>query len=204
MRNVFLIIGFLMLFLSLAKADSLPIYVVQPGDTLYDISLLYNISWQELARLNKITDPSKLQIGTVLRLPSQSSPRITRWDGTSYEVTAAEKEILTRLVDAEARGEPFEGKVAVAAVVVNRVRSRSFPDTIWDVVHQPGQFTPVEMGLLPKTLSDSCATAVSCALNGEDPTGGALFFYNPSTSLQMDYWKTKAVLKQIGNHNFAL
>ncbi len=204
MRNVFIILGILFLFLSLAKADSHPTHVVRPGDTLYDISLLYNISWQELAALNKIKNPSGLQIGTVLRLPSHITPKIVRWDGTVYEVTDKEKELLAKLVYAEARGEPFEGQVAVAAVVLNRVRSRSFPDTVWDVIYEPRQFTPLELGLLPKVVSGSSEEAVARALAGEDPTGGALYFYNPSTSKAMDYWATKPVIKRIGNHNFAL
>lgn len=204
MRNIFVILGFLLLFFSLAHADPHPTHVVRPGDTLYDISLLYDISWQELANLNKIKDPGSLQIGTVLRLPSHITPNIIRWDGTVYEVTAKEKELLARLVYAEARGEPPEGQIAVAAVVLNRVRSRTFPDTVWDVIHEPGQFTPMELGLLPKTASGSCEEAVVRALLGEDPTGGALYFYNPSTSQAMDYWATKPVIKRIGNHNFAL
>ena len=195
MRNIFVILGFLLLFFSLAHADPHPTHVVRPGDTLYDISLLYDISWQELANL---------KIGTVLRLPSHITPNIIRWDGTVYEVTAKEKELLARLVYAEARGEPPEGQIAVAAVVLNRVRSRTFPDTVWDVIHEPGQFTPMELGLLPKTASGSCEEAVVRALLGEDPTGGALYFYNPSTSQAMDYWATKPVIKRIGNHNFAL
>lgn len=204
MRNFFVILGFLLLFFSLAKADPHPTHVVRPGDTLYDISLIYDISWQELANLNRIKDPSKLQIGTILRLPSHITPKIVLWDGTVYEITSKEKELLTKLVDAEARGEPLEGQVAVAAVVLNRVRSQAFPDTVWDVMHEPGQFTPIELGLLPKTVSESCEQAVLRALSGEDPTGGALYFYNPSTSKAMDYWATKPVIKRIGNHNFAL
>lgn len=204
MRSVFIILGFLLLFFSLAGATHNPTHVVQSGDTLYDIALVYNISWQELVTLNKIKDPGKLQIGTVLRLPSHVTPKIVRWDGTVYQVTERERDLLAKLVYAEARGEPLEGQVAVAAVVLNRVRSQAFPDTVWDVIHEPRQFTPIEQGLLPKTATAGCEQAVLRALNGEDPTGGALYFYNPTTSQAMDYWSTKPVIKRIGNHNFAL
>jgi N-acetylmuramoyl-L-alanine amidase len=203
MRCIFFALGFLLLFASLAWGGHHPVHVVQPGDTLYDISLVYNISWQELADLNKIKDPAKLQIGTVLRLPSHVTPKIIRWDGSVYEVSAEERDLLARLVYAEARGEPLEGQVAVAAVVLNRVRHPSFPDTVWDVIHEPGQFSPVAQGL-PQKGNASCEQAVIRALNGEDPTGGALHFYNPTISKAMEYWATKPVIKRIGNHNFTL
>ena len=196
MRSFFAVLGILILFFSLAQASPYPTYTVQPGDTLYDISMAHGISWQELASLNKIKEPTSMQVGTVLRLPSHLTPQ--------YELTPREKELLTKLVYAEAGGEPLEGQIAVAAVVLNRVRSPKFPDTVWDVIHQPGQFTPVETGLLPGTARGSAIEAVERAILGEDPTGGALFFYNPTTSQAMDYWKTKPVLKRIGNHNFAL
>lgn len=204
MRNFFVVLGILILFFSLANASSQQTYTVQPGDTLYDISLAHGISWQELASLNKIKDPTKMQVGTVLRLPSHVIPQIVRWDGTVYEITSKERELLIKLVDAEARGESLEGQIAVAAVVLNRVKSPKFPDTVWDVIHQPGQFTPVEAGLLPTKVRGTSPEAVERALLGEDPSGGALFFYNPATSQALEFWKTRPVTKRIGNHNFAL
>lgn len=85
------------------------------------------------------------------------------------------------MVYAEARGEGLEGQIAVAAVILNRVRSDKFPNTVWDVIHQQGQFTPIQRGTLPSSSKNTgtCTNAVDKALNGEDPTGGALFFYNP-------------------------
>lgn len=204
MRNILLILGALILFLSIGQANSQPTYTVQPGDTLYDISLAHGISWQELASLNKIKDPTTMQVGTQLRLPSHVTPKIVLRDGTVVEVTAQEKELLVRLVTAEARGESLEGQIAVAAVVINRVRSSKFPNSVWDVIHQSGQFTPIEQDNLPRTVGETCVEAVERALRGEDPTGGALFFYNPTTSQANDYWATKPVIKRIGNHNFTL
>lgn len=204
MRNVLVIFGALLLFFSLAKADSQPTYTVQPGDTLYDISVTYGISWQELANLNRIKDPTAMQVGTRLRLPDGASPKTLLREGYIVEITPKEKELLARVVHAEARGESFEGQVAVAAVVLNRVQSNRFPNTVWEVIHQKGQFTPVERGTLPQTASASCVEAVERALRGDDPTSGALFFYNPATTQAADYWATKPVLKRIGNHNFAL
>lgn len=203
MRNLIVIFGALLFFFSFARADSHPTYTVKPGDTLYDISLAHGISWQELASLNKIKDPTKMQVGTRLRLPDSALSPFER-EGYIVSITPQEKELLARVVTAEARGESFEGQVAVAAVVLNRVQSSRFPDTVWEVLHQPGQFTPIERGLLPQTATASCLEAVERALKGEDPTGGALFFYNPTTTQAADYWATKPVIKRIGNHNFAL
>ncbi|HHY09364.1 MAG TPA: LysM peptidoglycan-binding domain-containing protein [Firmicutes bacterium] len=204
MRNLFLALGLLILIISAVKAGNNPTYEVQPGDTLYDIAKAHGISWEELAELNKIKDPKKMWAGTILRLPAETTPLLMRSDGTFYEVTAKEKELLARLVYAEAAGESLEGKIAVAAVVLNRVRSPVFPDTVTDVIFQPGQFTPIENNLLPAQTNDDCMQAVRRALSGEDPSRGALFFYNPATSDYLDYWETKKVIKRIGNHNFAL
>jgi N-acetylmuramoyl-L-alanine amidase len=119
-------------------------------------------------------------------------------------VSGEELDLLARVVQAEAGGEPFEGKVAVAAVVFNRVRSSKYPNSVWEVLHQPGQFTPVAQGTVPKKADASCAEAVKRALAGEDPTGGALYFYNPNTTQAPEFWATRQVIKRIGNHNFAL
>ncbi|HBG01318.1 MAG TPA: cell wall hydrolase [Firmicutes bacterium] len=204
MRNILLVIGALLLLFSIGMASSYPSYTVRPGDTLYDISLAYDISWKELASLNKIKDPTALQVGTQLRLPSHATPRTPRLEEAIVEITSQERDLLIRLVAAEARGEGLEGQIAVAAVIFNRVQSSRFPNTVWDVMHQAGQFTPILNGTLPKSVSGTCAEAVDRALHGEDPTGGALFFYNPSTTEAADYWATKPVIKRIGNHNFTL
>ncbi len=204
MRNILLVLVALLAFFSVGKANSLPTYTVRPGDTLYDISMTHGISWKELAELNKIKDPAAMQVGTQLRLPAHAKPQTLRSDETIVAITAKEKDLLIRLVSAESRGESFEGQIAVAAVILNRVQSPRFPNTAWEVMHQPGQFTPVEGGSLPSIADDSCIEAVNRALRGEDPTGGALFFYNPHLTEAADYWATKPVLKKIGNHNFTL
>lgn len=204
MRNILLVLGALLLFFSIGRANSLPTHTVKAGDTLYDISRDYGISWKELADLNKIKDPTTMQVGTQLRLPAHAQVRTLRSDETIVNITAKEKELLIRLVSAEARGEGLEGQIAVAAVIINRVQSSRFPDTVWDVMHQPGQFTPIERNALPDTVGDTCAEAVNRALRGEDPTGGALFFYNPHATQAADYWASKPVIKKIGNHNFTL
>lgn len=119
-------------------------------------------------------------------------------------VTAEERLLLAKLVAAEAGNEPVEGQVAVAAVVVNRVRHAGFPKTVTDVIQERGQFKAVELGRVEKLVpSPETLAAVDRALRGEDPTHGALFFYNPAKSVALDFWRTRPVTVVIGGHNFA-
>lgn len=115
----------------------------------------------------------------------------------------SETQILARLVNGEARGEPYVGKVAVAAVVLNRVRSPLFPNTITGVIYQAGAFDAVSDGQINLTPSEDCVRAARDALNGWDPSGGCLYYYNPATSTSRWIW-TRTVMLSIGQHNFAV
>ena len=119
----------------------------------------------------------------------------------SYQST--ELELLARLVNGEARGEPYIGQVAVAAVVLNRVRSAAFPNTISGVIFQTGAFDAVWDGQFDLTPSDSCIRAARDAMNGWDPTGGCIYYYNPSTATNAWIW-TRTVQLSIGRHAFAV
>ena len=111
--------------------------------------------------------------------------------------------LLAKIIYAEARGESFEGQVAVGAVVLNRVESPKFPDTIREVIYQPGQFSAVLDRQIDLTPGDEAYQAAQAALEGQDPSEGALFYYNPQTAT--DSWiKTLDVVKNIGNHNFCV
>lgn len=112
-------------------------------------------------------------------------------------------EILARIIHAEARGESFEGQVAVGAVVMNRVESPNFPMTIREVVYQPGQFTAVDDGQIRLTPNQTAFRAAMAALEGHDPSNGAIFYYNPR--IATDKWiRTRAVILTIGNHDFCI
>lgn len=111
--------------------------------------------------------------------------------------------LLGRLVHGEARGEPYVGKVAVAAVVLNRVRSPSFPNTIAGVIYQSGAFDAVLDGQINLTPDEDSLRAARDALAGWDPTGGCLYYYNPATSTNQWIW-TREVQLSIGKHNFAI
>ncbi|MBP3284723.1 MAG: cell wall hydrolase [Clostridia bacterium] len=114
------------------------------------------------------------------------------------------QELLARIVHAEAKGEPYLGQVAVAAVILNRVDSSDFPNTLAGVIYQPGAFEPVMNGTINQAVPQDATArkAAKEALNGYDPTGGCLYFYNPSTAKSKWIW-SKTIVKQIGKHNFA-
>lgn len=110
--------------------------------------------------------------------------------------------LLARAVHGEARGEVYEGQVAIAAVIINRVRHASFPNTIAGVIYQPGAFTAVSDGQINLTPSDQSYRAAQDALNGWDPTGGAIYYWNPATATSRWVW-SRPIIKRIGKHVFA-
>lgn len=110
--------------------------------------------------------------------------------------------LLARLIDAEARGEPYQGKVAVGAVVINRVRDPRFPNTIREVIYEPRQFYAEGIPKFPNPSAESLRAAQAAA-RGEDPTGGALFFYNPDKAVTTSWWASRTRKVRIGNHVFS-
>jgi N-acetylmuramoyl-L-alanine amidase len=118
-------------------------------------------------------------------------------------VTEEEVELLSRVIYGEARGENFEGQVAVGAVVLNRLKDPDFPKTIWGVIYQPGAFTAVKDRQIHLDPNDRAYKAAEAALSGLDPTNGAIYYYNPR--LATDRWiKSRPVIKKIGNHTFSI
>ncbi|HHV65970.1 MAG TPA: spore cortex-lytic enzyme [Peptococcaceae bacterium] len=121
--------------------------------------------------------------------------------GKSVGYKSSDIDLLARLVSAEAKGEPYRGQVAVAAVVLNRIKSSQFPNTIPDVIYQPGAFSPVANGEIWKNPVSSAIQATYEALNGTDPSYGALFFFNPAKTTNKYIWSRPQIVK-IGNHIF--
>lgn len=110
--------------------------------------------------------------------------------------------MISRMVAAESRGEPFEGQVAVAAVIVNRVRDPRFPGTVNGVIYQPWAFSPVADGAFWRvTPTEEHLRAARLALNGWDPSYGSTFFWNPATSTSKWIWNRK-IITRIGKHVF--
>ena len=109
--------------------------------------------------------------------------------------------LLARVISAEARGEPYSGQVAVGAVILNRVEHPSFPNTIAGVVYQPGAFTCMVDGQFNEPVADSAYRAAQDALNGADPSGGAIYYFNPDTATSAWIW-SRPLIKTIGKHRF--
>ena len=110
-------------------------------------------------------------------------------------------DLLARVISAEARGEPYSGQVAVGAVILNRVEHPSFPNTVAGVVYQPGAFTCMVDGQIDQPVADSAYRAARDALNGADPSGGAIYYFNPSTATSAWIW-SRPLIKVIGSHRF--
>ncbi len=121
--------------------------------------------------------------------------------GSNSSTSQSDYQLLARIISAESRGEEYIGQVAVGAVVLNRVAHPSFPDTIAGVIYQPGAFTAITDGQINEPIAESCYQAAQDALNGWDPSGGALYYYNPDKT--SNQWiRTRPVIKRIGNHLF--
>ncbi len=125
----------------------------------------------------------------------------TTSSSSSSSASSTDLNLLARVVYGEARGEPYTGQVAVAAVVLNRVRSSSFPNSVAGVVYQSGAFDCVSDGQINLTPNQSAYNAAKDALNGWDPTYGCLFYYNPRTATSK-WMLSRTVKLSIGNHAF--
>lgn len=121
----------------------------------------------------------------------------------SSQFSQSDIELIAKAVHGEARGEPYEGQVAVAAVILNRIQSASFPNTVSGVIFQPGAFTAVSDGQIWLTPNDTAYRAAKDAINGWDPSGGALYYFNPATATSAWIW-SRPQIKRIGKHIFCM
>ena len=123
----------------------------------------------------------------------------------SYAATsnASDIQLMARAINGEARGEPYEGQVAVGAVILNRVKSSQFPNTIAGVIYQSGAFTAVSDGQINVPIEEGSTVykAAKDAMNGWDPTGGCIYYFNPNTATNKWIWSRPQV-KTIGKHIF--
>lgn len=115
--------------------------------------------------------------------------------------SANEVALLARIISAEARGEPYSGQVAVGAVILNRVAHPSFPNTLAGVIYQPGAFSCLDDGGVNAAVADSAYRAARDAINGSDPSGGAIYYYNPAQSTNKWIF-SRPIITVIGNHRF--
>lgn len=121
--------------------------------------------------------------------------------GAATESSSSELALLARLISAEARGEPYTGQVAVGAVVLNRIKHPSFPNTMSGVIYQPGAFSCIDDGQFNEPVASSCYQAARDALNGWDPSGGAIYYFNPVTATSKWIW-SRPLIVTIGKHRF--
>ncbi|WP_273127493.1 cell wall hydrolase [Bacillus weihaiensis] len=184
-------------------------YTVQKGDTLSEIAAQNGLSLSELASANpQVKNVNLIYVGQEIHIAKQKNVKTTTVEktktksNTNTNISESDFDLLARIVRAEAQSEPFEGKVAVADVVLNRVESPKFPNTIEKVIYQKGQFQPVSNGQIHKAADQESVKAVEAALtNMRHITKGSLFFYNPkiATSRWLDSRETTVV---IGQHVF--
>ncbi|MBQ3968907.1 MAG: spore cortex-lytic enzyme [Clostridia bacterium] len=119
----------------------------------------------------------------------------------NYGFTQSETDLLARTISAEARGEPYEGQVAVGAVILNRIEHPSFPNTMAGVIYQNGAFSCIDDGQINQPVSESSKRAAVDAMNGWDPSGGAIYYYNPVTATSK-WIRSRPIMVTIGAHVF--
>ncbi|MHB9095484.1 MAG: cell wall hydrolase [Eubacteriales bacterium] len=185
------------------------VHTVKPGETLYGLSRNYGVRLNEIKQASGLSS-TQIRSGMKLLIPCQSPARENHdvkpvFNGR-FNISKDDISLLAKLIHAEARGESLKGQIAVGAVIMNRLTSGNFPRTVRDVIFQKSsgvyQFTPVQDGQINLAPDRTSYYAAERAIKGDDPTSGALFFYNPETS--SDQWiRTLPVTKIIGNHVFA-
>lgn len=179
---------------------------VQVGQesTIQTYEIFVNKETPDLPLINKLPDDIvAVKKRTVLKTASVEAESQILSRSLGRLVSKEEVELLTRVIHGEARGENFEGQVAVGAVVLNRLKDPRFPKSIRAVVYQSGAFTAVDDKQIQLDPNDQSYKAAEAALSGQDPTNGALFYFNPR--LATDRWiKSRSVVKQIGNHTFSI
>lgn len=124
-------------------------------------------------------------------------------EAASDSSSTSDLQLMARAINGEARGEPYEGQVAVGAVILNRVKSSQFPNTIAGVIYEKGAFTAVSDGQINVAIKEGSTVlkAARDAMNGWDPTGGAIYYFNPSTATSKWIW-SRPLIKTIGKHRF--
>lgn len=175
-------------------------YTVVWGDSLWKISKKTGVSTTAIKQANNLTS-NYIVVGQRLIIPTNNWPA-----KPNYNFSQSELDLFARVIYAEARGEPYLGKVAVAAVILNRLRSSQFPNTLNGVIYQKYAFESVSSGYIWRIYPDkSVYQAAQEAINGSDPSNGALYFYNPQKVSNSNNWIwSRKVITRIGDHVFAI
>lgn len=172
------------------------VYVVREGDNLYWLAQRYDSSIDELVKLNGLNSET-IKPSQALVVPL----RTLREYPVGVSLTDQEVQWIAQMIHAEARGEPYIGQVAVGAVILNRLKSRQFPNTVYDVLFQRNAFQPIRDGSFFKPASEVSYRAALEALSGHDPTNGSVFFFNPRISNDR-FMHARPAVVTIGQHRF--
>jgi len=191
---------------STSNSSGSRVHVVSKGETLYKIASWYGTTVNAIKQANNywsdiIKPGQKLIIPTGASGSHGSASTLSSRDW-SGRLSRSDIYLLAKLIYAEARGEPYEGQVAVGAVVLNRIKSPDFPNTVAGVIYQPLAFTAVSDGQIYLEPDSTALKAAEDAASGWDPSGGALYYYNPAMAQSKWIW-SRPVIKKIGNHVFA-
>lgn len=185
------------------KPGASNLYTVKAGDSLFKIAKNYGTTVNSIKSTNGLKSDT-IKVGQKLRIPVASTTATVNsarsYSGNSF--TQEELNLMAQAVYGEARGESYTGQVAIAAVILNRLRSPEFPSTIKGVIFQPWAFTAVHDGQFYLNPDATAVRAVRDAINGSDPTGGALYYWNPVTATSKWIW-SRPIIKTIGKHVFA-
>jgi N-acetylmuramoyl-L-alanine amidase len=184
-------------------------YTIQPGDSLNFIAKQSSCTIAVIKLLNNLTSDA-LFSGNMIKVPEGSLLPVSGGIdlnrsslSSRYQATQSEELLLARLIYGESRGEEYQGQVAVGAVVLNRTKSPDFPKTIGEVIYQQYEFSAVLDGQINLTPDATAMKAAAEALQGTDPTGGALFYWNPIKAPNNKFLNAKPIIKRIGDHVFA-
>lgn len=178
-------------------------YTVQKGDSIFLISQYFGVKQQDIIDYNGLKG-TVIHPGQVLVVPVPNTASRSANNRNYYPtVSEQDKRYLAQAVYSEARGESYEGQVAVAAVILNRLKSPEFPNTIQGIIFQPWAFTAVHDGQFYLEPDATARRAVEDALSGRDPSGGALYYWNPAKATSTWIW-SRTVIKRIGNHVFGI
>lgn len=178
---------------------------VKKGDTLFEIAREHDVPLDKLIEINgHIKNPNLIYVGdninTDVTIVGKVAVKSEVNTESNVNIIINDKELLARLVQAEANGESFAGKVAVASVVLNRIDSNQFPNTVQGVIYERNQFSPVANGSINNTPNQDSIRAVDVALNNRTDYE-SLYFYNPSIS-NSKWFNTLTTTRVIGNHVF--
>lgn len=188
-----------------AKNSANANYTVKSGDSLYKIATAYGTSVSNLQQSNNLS-ATRIYVGQKLYVPQAAqtpTPDTEQNTGTGLNLTDDEIYMMAKMIYGEARGESYTGQVAVGAVIINRIKSPSFPNTMSGVLFQKNQFTAVDDGQYYLTPDSTAISAAYDAANGVDPTGGCLFYWNPVKAPNNAFLNAKPIVATIGNHVYA-